>query len=83
MQANLILEQLEPDAEALIVNRLSDPAQYAIAPIDVCYALVGLIKSRWKGISGGDALEGAVAEFFEAIRARATGSTGRAVSVAP
>ncbi len=49
---NPVLEQLEPDAEALVVNRLSEPHQYAIAPIDDCYALVGLIKSRWEGISG-------------------------------
>ena len=60
---------LEPDAEALIVNRLGEPPQYAIAPIDQCYALVGLIKSRWEGISGGTALETAVPEFFDALRA--------------
>lgn len=70
--ANPVLERLEPDAEALIVNRLAEPPQYAIAPIDVCYALVGLIKSRWEGISGGDALGAAVSEFFETIRARAS-----------
>ena len=46
-------------------------AQYAIAPIDQCYALVGLIKSRWDGISGGSALEEAVPEFFDALRGRA------------
>jgi hypothetical protein len=79
-QANPILEQLEPDAEALIVNRLAEPPQYAIAPIDVCYALVGLIKSRWEGISGGDALGGAVSEFFETIRARATGAPAAGVA---
>jgi hypothetical protein len=70
-RANPVLEQLEPDAEALIVNRLAEPSQYAIAPIDACYALVGLIKSRWEGISGGDALGAAVSEFFESIRDRA------------
>jgi Family of unknown function (DUF5947) len=69
--ANPVLEELDPDAEALIVNRLATPPQYVIAPIDTCYALVGLIKSRWEGISGGDALERAVPEFFDAIRARA------------
>jgi hypothetical protein len=68
---NPALAELDPDAEALIVNRLSDPAQYLIAPIDDCYALVGLIKSRWEGISGGAALEQAVPAFFEALRARA------------
>ncbi len=70
VRANPILEQLEPDAEALVVNRLAEPAQNVILPIDQCYALVGLIKSRWQGISGGDAIEEAVPQFFAAIRAR-------------
>ena len=35
---------LESDAEALIVNRIAEPPEYAIAPIDECYRLVGLIK---------------------------------------
>lgn len=68
---NPVLDELELDAEALVVNRLSDPGQYAIAPIDQCYALVGLIKSRWEGISGGSALAQAVPEFFDALRRRA------------
>jgi hypothetical protein len=71
VQSNPVLEQLESDAEALVVNRMSDPAQYAIVPIDQCYALVGLIKSRWEGISGGSAIENAVPEFFAGLRARA------------
>jgi hypothetical protein len=70
------LAELDADAEALIVNRLSDPHQYAIAPIDDCYALVGLIKSRWEGISGGDALSAAVPSFFGALRQRAVVATG-------
>ena len=69
---NPVLAELDPDAEALIINRLADPPEYAIAPIDQCYALVGLVKSRWEGISGGDALELAVPEFFVGLRARAT-----------
>jgi hypothetical protein len=47
-----------------------------IAPIDDCYALVGLIKSRWEGISGGSALEQAVPSFFEALRARSVAGAG-------
>ena len=40
-------------------------------PIDRCYELVGMIKSRWEGISGGRAIEGAVADFFASLDARA------------
>jgi Family of unknown function (DUF5947) len=73
---NPTLEGLDSDAEALVVNRISVPAQYAILPIDACYALVGLVKSRWEGISGGGAIEQAVPEFFAALRARAPAGTG-------
>jgi hypothetical protein len=68
---NPVLEELEADAEALVVNRLSDPPAYAIAPIDRCYALVGLIKLNWRGISGGPGVEKAVSEFFAELRERA------------
>ena len=71
VRQNPILADLEPDAEALVANRLIDPHQYVIAPIDDCYALVGLIKSRWEGISGGDALKEAVPAFFDSMRRRA------------
>ncbi len=55
MAENPALEGLESDAEGLIVNRLAEPHQHAIAPIDECYRLVGLVKASWEGISGGDA----------------------------
>jgi hypothetical protein len=68
VERNPVLAGLDADAEALIVNRIADPAAYAIAPIDECYRLVGLIKSRWEGISGGAALEQVVPAFFERLR---------------
>jgi hypothetical protein len=71
VQMNPVLETLEPDAEALIVNRMSDPPAFAIAPIDRCYMLVGLIKASWEGISGGAGVEEAIGGYFEELRARA------------
>ncbi len=68
---NPAVARLEPDAEALIVNRLASPPQHAIAPVDEAYRLVGLIKERWTGISGGSELESAVAEFFAGLRSEA------------
>jgi len=67
---NPVLDSLEPDAEALVVNRISDQPSYVIAPIDECYALVGAVKVNWEGISGGDAIERAVPIFFERLRQR-------------
>lgn len=72
VRLNPVLTTLDADGEALVVNRLADPPQYAILPIDRCYALVGLVRSRWQGISGGDALATAVPEFFARVRAEAT-----------
>jgi hypothetical protein len=68
---NPVLRRLEPDAEALIVNRMSEPHTFAIAPIDRCYMLVGLVKRWWEGISGGAGVERAVAGYFEELRRRA------------
>ena len=65
---NPILDRLEPDAEALIISRLGERPQYAIAPLDQCYRLVGMIKSRWSGISGGPELTATVNEFFDGLR---------------
>jgi hypothetical protein len=68
---NPVLMGLEPDAEALIVNRMVDPPQHAIAPIDECYRLVGLVKVNWEGISGGAGLERAIGGFFDELREKA------------
>jgi hypothetical protein len=65
--ANPVLTELEPEVEALIVDRMSEPHRHAVVPIDRCYELVGMIKSRWEGISGGRAIDDAVAEFFGSL----------------
>ncbi len=71
VELNPILADLEPDVEGLVVNRLAAPPSYAIAPIDRCYELTGIIKINWEGISGGAKVSDAVASFFDDLRARA------------
>jgi hypothetical protein len=61
------LEALQPDVEALLVNRTATPHEYFIAPIDRCYALVGIIRRYWRGFSGGDEVWSQIAEFFRAL----------------
>ncbi len=73
-RANPVLASLEPDGEALLINRISDPPQHAIVPIDECYKLVGMIKAGWEGISGGRGPEEAIEAFFAELRARAEDS---------
>ncbi len=71
IELNPALREMEGDIEGLIVNRLSDPPVYAIAPIDQCYALTGAIKATWEGISGGTGVDHAVTRFFAQLRDRA------------
>jgi hypothetical protein len=71
LAANPVLEDLDPDAEALLVNRMATPHLHAIAPLDDCYRLVGTIKATWEGITGGAALEAAVQRYFDDLRAGA------------
>ncbi len=68
---NPALMSVEPDAEALIVNRIAEPHEFAIAPIDECYRLVGLIKRSWDGISGGSGPEREIEGFFDELREKA------------
>jgi len=73
VEANPQLQELEPDAEAFIVNRMSDPPRYVIVPIDRCYEMVGAVKMAWDGISGGDGVDQAIADFFSRLRGTGEG----------
>jgi Family of unknown function (DUF5947) len=61
---NPVLRKLEPDVEALLVNRVSYPPRYYRAPIDQCYRLVGTIRTHWRGLSGGTEVWNKIDEFF-------------------
>ena len=72
---NPTLRQLKPDVEALLVNRVGHAhrlrdAEYYIAPIDECYRLVGLIRTNWKGLSGGAEVWIEVGRFFAELRSK-------------
>jgi hypothetical protein len=67
VKQNPRLERLQPDIEALLVNRAATPHQYFVAPIDRCYELVGIIRREWRGFSGGDKVWEQIAEFFRSL----------------
>ncbi|MFW6040026.1 MAG: DUF5947 family protein, partial [Gemmatimonadota bacterium] len=69
--ANPVLEELEPDVEALLVNRVGGAREHWLAPIDACYRLVGVIGTHWRGIGGGDEVWAEIGRFFEELRRRA------------
>jgi hypothetical protein len=68
---NAVLRTLEPDVEALLVNRSRGARQHFLVPIEDCYALVGLIRTRWRGFTGGRELWEGIAEFFESLEKEA------------
>ena len=72
-EENPVLSQLRPDIEALLVNRVGhahdlSEAEYYIAPIDECYRLVGLIRTNWKGLSGGYEVWEEIGRFFSELK---------------
>jgi len=74
---NPALVEMQADVEALLVNRIghargfSQP-EYYIVPIDQCFKLVGLIRSRWQGLSGGTEVWHEIGRFFGDLKAAET-----------
>ena len=76
VQENPILQQMESDVEALLVNRIGHArgmgaADYFLLPIDDCYKLVGLVRSGWRGLSGGAEVWRSVGSFFDEVKGKA------------
>lgn len=65
--ANPSLGQMQPDVEALLVDRTRGHRRYFLAPIDQCYRLTGLIRLHWRGFSGGDQVWSEVDRFFASL----------------
>lgn len=63
-RANPVLLSLEPDVEALLVNRARGARQHFIVPIEDPYRLVALIRSRWRGLTGGQEVWEGIESFF-------------------
>ena len=68
---NPVLAGLEPDVEALLVDRTGGEREHWLVPVDRCYALVGLIRTSWRGLSGGDELWRELDGFFAGLRRQA------------
>lgn len=68
---NPVLGEMEHDTEALLVNRVQGASDHFIVPIDECYRLVGLIRTKWKGLAGGAEVWEAINNFFAELRKRA------------
>jgi hypothetical protein len=68
VEDNPSLRDLEPDVEALLVNRLGPEPMCFRVGVDQCYALVGLVRTHWRGLSGGTAVWKEIEGFFAKLR---------------
>jgi hypothetical protein len=77
LRENPVLRELEPDVETLLINRVGSTREYYLAPIDECYKLVGLIRTHWRGLSGGTEVWRHIGDFFRSLREHAEFSSGK------
>jgi Family of unknown function (DUF5947) len=68
---NPLLCELEPDVEALLVNRARGAREHYVVPVDDCYRLAGLIRMHWKGLAGGTEVWERIGSFFDDLRREA------------
>jgi hypothetical protein len=69
---NPALRDFEPDVEALLVNRIGEARECYRVGIDECYKLAGLIRTHWRGLSGGQAAWDEIGRFFAGLKGRET-----------
>lgn len=70
-ESNPVLQTMEPDAEALLVNRARGAREHWLVPVDECYRLVGLLRTHWRGLSGGQEVWSEIGSYFDSLRRRA------------
>lgn len=66
------LADIQPDVEALLVNRVDGGFECFGVPIDACYRLVGIVKMNWRGFDGGTEAWEQIEDFFAELRSRST-----------
>ncbi len=79
------LDGIRPDVEALLVHTpdrsetaagaVSTDVEAFLVPIDVCYELVGHLRTAWRGFDGGQDVRRRLDAFFGQVRARARPAT--------
>jgi hypothetical protein len=71
VSGNPALAGLQPDIEALLVDRRGNARDSFLVSIDECYRLVGLIRTHWRGLSGGAQVQEELARFFAGLKGTA------------
>jgi Family of unknown function (DUF5947) len=67
---NPALHTLEPDVEALLVQRAGGAREHWILPLDDCFRLVGIVRMHWRGLTGGADVWHEIERFFDDLKER-------------
>lgn len=70
MAANPAFAGIDPDVEALLLNRTGEATECHLAPISACYELVGRVRLHWRGFAGGEEVWREIDGFFADLRGR-------------
>lgn len=73
---NTAVAQMAREVEALLISRVQGEEAALLVPIDECFRLTGLIRKKWRGLSGGTEVWRAIRGFFAELRKRAGLKTG-------
>ena len=65
--AHSLLSTIHSETEALLVNRSKTESCFLV-PIDECYRLVGLMRMKWRGLSGGAEVWSGIDDFFRELK---------------
>jgi len=68
--ANPILGAMEPDVEAFLVHRARGAREHWVVPVDACYRLVGVVRTHWRGFTGGREVWTEIGRFFATLEDR-------------
>jgi len=61
------LVDLADDVEALLVHRSRTAQEHWIVPLDDCYRLVAVVRTHWRGLSGGSEVWDHIDAFFAGL----------------
>lgn len=72
IEANPVLRRFEPDVECLLVNRGGRTRDSYRVGVDACYKLVGLVRTHWRGMTGGTEVWNEINRFFDGLGERSS-----------
>ena len=61
------LAGLADDVEALLVHRSDGADEHWIVPLDDCYRLAAIVRTHWRGLSGGPEVREHIDAFFTGL----------------